>query len=91
MGVSELVYVRKSGIAATTMDGETVMMDVDHGKYFGISGVGQLIWNLLSEKRNVGDLVDRVCEQYDVEASVARADVEKFLGQLLARQLIDRI
>ena len=84
-------YKRKDAIATTQMDGETVMMDVDQGKYFGVSGSGSLLWDLLEEAQHVDELTARMCAAYDVEPNVARADVEAFLALLLDKQLIQEV
>lgn len=91
MVTSQPKYIRKAGVVATSMDGEIVMMDIDQGKYFGIAGVGQVVWNMLSEPCDVDALAVQICAEYDVDAATARSDVEKFLAQLTARQLVEKV
>lgn len=91
MSDSEITYVRKAGVASTPMDGEIVMMDIDQGKYFGISGAGRVIWDLLAEPRGVDALAAGVCAEYDVDPAVARKDVETFLESLIRRNLVDKV
>lgn len=91
MVASGTAYRRKDAIATTQMDGETVMMDTEQGKYFGISGSGKLLWELLAEEQDVDALTGKICAAYEVEPSVARADVEAFLSRLLDRQLIQEV
>ncbi len=91
MDASQPKFIRKADVVATSMDGETVMMDIHQGKYFGISGVGQVIWDMLTEPRDLEALAAHVCAEYDVDLATARSDIEKFLAQLIARQLVERV
>lgn len=75
-------FVRSTDFVSTDMDGETVMMSIEHGSYFGISGVGTLIWDLLAEPQTTESLTDRLCGEYDVDDATARRDVEAFLAKL---------
>ena len=91
MVVPGIAYRRKDAIATTQMDGETVMMDTEQGKYFGISGSGKHLWDLLVEPQDLDGLTGKVCAAYDVELEVAHADVAAFLSRLLDRQLIQKV
>ncbi len=73
------------------MDGDTVMMDVDSGKYYAIGGVGNLIWSALETPQDLNSLHMRVCDAYDVSESQARADVEAFVQSLLEARLVRKV
>ena len=77
-----LRYVRNPDLVATDMDGETVMMSVDHGRYFGIGGVGNLVWQLLAEPVLMSEVVMRVCAEYEVEEAACTADMAAFFSKL---------
>ncbi len=49
---------------------------------YTLDGIGPRLWDLLDGKRTVGELISLVVDEYEVEASVAEADVLQFLGQL---------
>lgn len=58
--------------------------------YFGVGEVGARIWELLPPaSRTIDELVSVLSGRYrDVPASTIRADVERFLSELLANGLV---
>lgn len=49
---------------------------------------GVLLWNRLQTECTEEDLVDAVLEEYDVDRETAEADVQAFLNQLRALELL---
>ena len=50
---------------------------------------GELI--IVPIRRGVGDLVARVCDEFDVTASQAQRDIEAFLDSLVQEQLVESV
>ena len=49
---------RNPEIVHSDMDGETVMMSVSEGNYYGLNGVGSQIWELLEQEMSVAAICD---------------------------------
>ena len=47
------------------------------------------LWVLMATSKSFAELVDWMCNEYEVERSVAEQDIEEFLNDLLAKQLIE--
>jgi len=47
---------------STTIDGETVILHRDVGKYYGLNEVGTFVWELLQEPRSIEELCQEVVE-----------------------------
>ncbi len=75
-------YGQSSGLLAADMDGDLVMLSMERGDYYGVSGIGPFIWKLLETPKTVTELVAFICDEYEVDVDRARADVETFLSQL---------
>jgi Coenzyme PQQ synthesis protein D (PqqD) len=73
----------------TNLAGEVVILDVERGIYFGLDGVGTVIWELLQQPRLISEIVDRVVHEYDVDRSRAESDVHALLADLSTRELIE--
>ena len=80
---------RRPELLATGMGDEVVMLDMDSGHYFGLSGVGPHIWDLLEQPQSVQDVLDGVKAAFAVGAadSVDR-DVMQFLQALVHKGLV---
>lgn len=81
-------FVRNPELIATDMDGETVMMSLERGEYFGLGGIGGYLWEQLAAPRTLDQLVDAVCAEFEVDQARCRADLEAFLAELLRNELI---
>lgn len=67
---------------------ETVLLDLSSGLYFGLDGVGKLIWESLTEGQSLGDAVEVVVAEYEVDESQAQTDVIEFVSDLVERGLL---
>ena len=67
---------------------ETVVLDLASGHYFGLDGVGKLIWESISDGQSLADAVDAIVAEYEVDKSQAEADVTAFADQLVERGLL---
>lgn len=61
----------------------------DSNGLFFLTEVGEFIWDRLAEADGVEDILRAILEEYDVEESVARQDVEAFFEKLRALDIID--
>ncbi len=81
------VYSRKENLIAADMNGETVMMDIETGKYYNLGRTGGAIWELLEKPMTLSEITDALLEKYDVDADTCRVQTSKFLDQGIARGL----
>ncbi len=67
-----------------------VLFSTETEVYFGVGDVGAMIWELLPPNtRTLEEMVTRLATKYsDVSASQIRADVERFVAELLANGLV---
>jgi len=70
------------------VSGETVLLDLASESYFGLDSVGTRIWALLKEDKSVGQVLDVLLEEYEVDRGTLEADLEELLDNLLAAGLI---
>ena len=69
-------------IVDSDIDGETVMMSIENGKYYGLDDIGSRIWELIEKPIKVSDLIDTLLERFDVDRETCERDVLKFLNEL---------
>lgn len=85
---SQMRVRRIDDVLDTDIDNETVMMDIDQGRYFGLNNTGTRIWALLAEPIVIGDLCDQLTEEFNVPMDQVEQEVVGFLGSLLNRGLV---
>ena len=79
---------RIENVLDTEIDDQTVMMDIEQGSYFGLNETGTRIWALLAEPILIGDLCERLAEEFEVPREQCEQQVVGFLGNLLERGLL---
>lgn len=84
------LIARDRDIIATDMDGETVMMSVERGEYYGLSGVGPFLWEQLVEPLSIDQLCRRVMQAFEVDEATCRADVSAFVEDLIDKGVLRR-
>lgn len=80
--------MRDPDIIATDMDGETVMMSIEQGQYYGLSGIGPFLWDLLVEPMSIEQLCKQVLQAFDVDEATCQADVPAFVDDLLEKGVL---
>ena len=75
-------------VLARLVGEETVLLDLASGMYFGLDGVGKLIWESVSEGNSLAQAIDAVVAEYEVDPHQARADVLQFTRELVERGLL---
>lgn len=80
---SPVLITRNPNQVAAEIDGDLVMMNIGQGEYYGITGVGSRIWELLATPATVADIVRVICTEYDVEEAQCQADTQAFVEELI--------
>ena len=86
---NETQVVLSQEIAVADLGDEAVILDPTSGTYFGLNEVAARILALAGEPTTVGQIVDRLLDEFDVERSVLSADVDTFVRDLADRGMIE--
>ena len=87
MDINSIVMQSKE-IDATDLNGDTVMMNLEKGKYFALNSIGSRIWELIDEKKVVNQVIDELLEEYEVDKETCVETVIIFLNRLKDEELI---
>lgn len=82
------LFVRNPSVLWTELDSQFLLMDIESGAYFELTGVGSAIWRVLEASRSEADIVDHIVERYSVEKQECERDVRAFLDKLLATRML---
>lgn len=86
--MTELLTKAAERFSETTIDAETVVMSLDSGDFFSLTGTAQAIWLLIDDRRDRAGLVAALAEQYGVTAEIIAGEVDAFLAHLVRADLI---
>lgn len=72
-----------------TVDGEPIVLNVESGTYYALSGIGDEVWEQVKEPVTIETVCDRIVETHDVSPETCRSDIVSFLRDLLEADLIE--
>ncbi|MEL6529117.1 MAG: PqqD family peptide modification chaperone [Pseudomonadota bacterium] len=82
-------YVRATDVVSTDMNGEIVMMHIEKGSYFSLTGTGGPIWDRLETAMTFAELSESLGSEFDLESdSESEAQVREFFEKLVAEGLV---
>ncbi|HEX5034785.1 MAG TPA: PqqD family protein [bacterium] len=75
-------------VISETIDGETIIINLESGNYFSLNASGGTLWQGLASKTPRAVIVENLCRLYNLKIEDAKSDVEEFFGRLLQENLI---
>ncbi|HEY3285990.1 MAG TPA: PqqD family peptide modification chaperone [Gemmatimonadaceae bacterium] len=87
--VADAVVASRDQVSADVA-GEAVILGMRDGVYYGVDRVAARIWTLVQRPVVIHEVVQAICDEYDVEPAECAADVLAFVELLLAKGLVVR-
>ena len=75
-------------LAAADLGSESVVLDPTSGQYYALNDVAKRIVDLAVGSTRVGDIVDQLLAEYEVDRARLARDVQTFVTDLAARGLV---
>lgn len=88
MSPTAMVVVSQDQVSSD-LAGESVILNLKSGTYYGLNEVGSRVWELIQEPKTVQDIYDSILQEYDVEVQTCQRDVQTLLNDLLTAQLVE--
>lgn len=70
------------------LGGEAVLLDLTSGRYFGLDAVGVRVWQLLATHGALPPVLQAMEEEFDVDETTLRRDLDELLQQLVQAGLV---
>lgn len=75
-------------VLSRELAGETVLLNLESGVYYGLDAVGTRAWNLLAEERTLTDVCSIMLEEFDVSPEKLEGDLTALVTELCEKQLL---
>ena len=70
------------------LDGESVLLNLDSERYFGLDGTGTRMLELLTSMPSVEAAYKKLLEEFEVEPQLLRENLNELLNRLLENGLL---
>jgi hypothetical protein len=82
------VPVPAENLRVREVDDETVFLTESGREVLSLNAVGSFIWRQIDGNHSLRDIVDIVCQEYEVGPERAEADLRTFVAELEEHQLL---
>jgi hypothetical protein len=82
------LITRNVGLPAAPVQGETVVLDIARGRYYGLDEIGSDIWRRLESPRTFAELVEALAADYDAERATIAEDVRRLLAVMAEHEVV---
>ena len=76
-------------VLAHDLQGETVILNLNTGVYWGLDPVGTRVWQLLQQQARVGAILETLLTEYDAAEDQLRQDLLNLLSRLMENGLVE--
>ena len=85
---SSTIVVSKD-VVSCDLGGETAMLDMKEGVYYGLNEMGTIIWDYIQKPVTLQEIVDNILEEYEVDEETCFADLVELIDQMVENKLIE--
>jgi hypothetical protein len=82
------IVVSKDQVSSD-LAGETAILNLKNGVYYGLDPVGSRLWSLVQEPTTFGEICDTLLGHYDVDKRTLESDIRDLLNQLAEHGLVE--
>jgi hypothetical protein len=83
-------YVVKNNekIAYRIIDGEAVVVNLKDSTFHTLNPVATFMWEQADGRVKVKQIIEKICEEFEVDWDTAERDCQEFLGELASKALV---
>ncbi len=81
--------IPSKNVLVRTFETESVLLNLDTESYHGLDDVGTRIWQALISSKTIQEAYDKLLQEYEVEATVLRQDLDDFVDKMVQRGLLE--
>ncbi|HEX8871732.1 MAG TPA: PqqD family protein [Candidatus Acidoferrum sp.] len=70
------------------LDGESVLLNLESERYFGLDATGTRMWELMTSQPSIASALEKLQEEYEVEPETLRTHLTQLLSGLVENGLL---
>src|SRR5690349_12942028 len=71
--------INESKAISETLEGETIIVNLENGTYYSVNETGSILWNLIKERASYADITEAFAKRYTATTEV----IEQATGELI--------
>ena len=88
--IDRIILRPSPNVQDTTMEGETVLLDLSSGRYYTLNQLGSVIWEHCTGFTSLRDIHTVLCDRFDVAPERALDDLVNLVNELIQEGLLQQ-
>ena len=89
VSAQSVVVAAPEQVAGDLANGDTIILSLTNGIYYGLNAVGGCIWRFIQQPRAVGEITTMLLQEYAVDPERCDREVLALLEELASHRLIE--
>jgi hypothetical protein len=81
--------VASSQQVSSALAGESVILNLQSGTYYGLNEVGSSIWQRIQHPITILNLCDEITSEFDVDSNICEVEVLRLVAEMIDAQLVE--
>ena len=81
-------YAISQDVVHRVLDGETIVLNLESGTYFGLNATGTRVWRLIEEGASRAAIIEQISREFGHPIDDVRSDVDELLTALQSKGLV---
>lgn len=86
----QIILRPSSNVQGTSLDGETVLLDLCSGRYYTLNRLGSVIWDHCTGRHTISDIHSVLRDRFEVAPERALDDLVTLVNQLIQEGLLQQ-
>ena len=78
-----------SHVSVSKLSEEAVVLDLEKEVFFGLNEVAMRVWSLIAETKTVGQIIEDIVSEFEVDTEQATRDVVTLAEKLISLELVE--
>lgn len=71
------------------IDGEVIVLSAEDVSLHCLTGCGSRIWELIQQEATISEIIQNICDEYEVEPQRADEEITGFIQKLVDLKLVE--
>lgn len=88
MNTNSRMRINVPKIVHETIDGETIILNLDKGNYYSLVGIGADIWGFIENNATMGHIIKEISNNYQGDQGDIKVAINNFVSELMQEGIV---
>ena len=88
MNLDDRLKINAPQVVHETIDGETILLNLDIGTYYSLNDMGAFLWALIEKNHTKREMIEKVNAHFDCAEGKIDGPIDHFLDEIIQEGLV---